>query len=80
MDVTLRSNIIAGQRLAMQGSYERRAPARKAVPLLLDARGGLREYVRDHGEDATASIRNRGEWPVCDDTRRRERRMSGDVC
>lgn len=67
----LRELLIAGQRLAMQGSYERRAPAKRAVPFLLDARSGLREYVRDHGEDATASIRNRGAWPVCDDTRRR---------
>lgn len=50
----LRELLIAGQRLAKQGSYERRAPARKAVPFLLDARSGLREYVRDHGEDASA--------------------------
>jgi len=50
----LRELLIAGQRLAMQGSYERRAPAKRAVPFLLDARSGLREYVRDHGEDATA--------------------------
>ncbi len=37
----------------MQGSYERRVPAKKAVPFLLDARGGLREYLREHGEDVT---------------------------
>jgi hypothetical protein len=50
----LHETLIAGQRLAMQGSYERRAPANAAVPFLLDARAGLREYVRVHENDAAA--------------------------
>jgi hypothetical protein len=48
----LRETLIAGQRLAKQGSYERRAPAKKAVPFLLESRAGLREYVRNHEQDA----------------------------
>lgn len=32
-----------GQRLSMQGSYERRAPAAEAVPFLVQARDGLKE-------------------------------------
>ena len=50
----LRETLIAGQRLAMQGSYERRAPAKKAVPFLLEARMGLREYVQEHDNDVEA--------------------------
>lgn len=50
----LRATLIAGQQLAMQGSYERRAPAKKAVPYLLDARTGLRTYVREHDQEAEA--------------------------
>ena len=38
----------------MQGSYERRAPAKKAVPFLLDARGGLRKYVKENDQDVEA--------------------------
>ena len=50
----LREILVVGQRLAKQGSYERRAPEKKAVPYLVEARTGLREYVRIHEQDAEA--------------------------
>jgi hypothetical protein len=50
----LRESLLAGQRLAKQGSYERRAPEKKAVPYLVEARTELREYVREHEQEAEA--------------------------
>jgi hypothetical protein len=48
----LRQVLVEGQRRSMQGSYERRAPARKAIPYLIEARAGLRQYVEANGKDA----------------------------
>ncbi|WP_277585232.1 DUF2695 domain-containing protein [Psychrobacillus antarcticus] len=41
----LKETLIEGQKLSMQGSWDRRAPAKKAVPFLLEARRGLKDYV-----------------------------------
>ncbi len=41
-----------GQRLSMQGSYERRAPAVEAVPFLVRARDGLKELTFRGSADA----------------------------
>lgn len=50
----LRDTLIRGQKLSGQGSYERRQPSTKAVPFLLEARLGLREYVRVHERESEA--------------------------
>ncbi|WP_230933917.1 DUF2695 domain-containing protein [Priestia sp. TSO9] len=50
----LKDELIKGQKLAMQGSYQRRAPSKKAIPHLLSARKGLKEYVEKHATDAFA--------------------------
>lgn len=50
----LKSALIEGQRRAMQGSYLRRNPAAPAVPFLLEARSGLKEYVEEHEQDVQA--------------------------
>lgn len=42
----LKDILIKGQQLSMQGSLQRRAPSKKAVPFLLSARQGLKEFVR----------------------------------
>lgn len=43
-----------GQRRSGQGSYMRRAPAKESVPYLLEARSGLKEYLRGHGDSSEA--------------------------
>ncbi len=43
----LRRILIEGQRRSKQGSYMRRNPALAAIPFLLEARSGLRDYVRE---------------------------------
>lgn len=43
-----------GQRLSLQGSYERRAADKKAMPYLLNCRTGLRKYVREHPDTVDA--------------------------
>jgi hypothetical protein len=42
----LQQVLIQGQRLSSQGTYQRRAPAKKSVPFLTEALHGLREYVQ----------------------------------
>ncbi len=44
----LKETLIEGQKLSMQGSWDRRAPAKKAVPFLLEARQGLKDYVAEN--------------------------------
>jgi hypothetical protein len=51
---SLENLLLEGLRRSMQGSYHRRKPAREAVPFLLRARAGLRDYVKKHGECAEA--------------------------
>lgn len=43
-----------GQRLSMQGSYDRRPPAPEAVPFLTRARDGLREFTNSNPGEAQA--------------------------
>jgi hypothetical protein len=50
----LRKLLIAGIKLSMQSSYERRAPAQNALPLFLQARVGLRQFVQDHPQSEEA--------------------------
>ncbi|WP_421535950.1 DUF2695 domain-containing protein [Priestia sp. D3YE.R1] len=50
----LKDELIKGQKLAMQGSYQRRVPSKKAIPHLLAARKGLKEYVKQYSNDALA--------------------------
>ncbi|WP_140457117.1 DUF2695 domain-containing protein [Priestia megaterium] len=50
----LKDELIKGQKLAMQGSYQRRAPSKKAIPHLLAARKGLKKYVKQYSNDALA--------------------------
>ncbi|MED4455680.1 DUF2695 domain-containing protein [Metabacillus fastidiosus] len=50
----LQNQLIQGQRLSMQGSYQRRAPAKKAVSYLLSARKGLNEYVKQNTDNILA--------------------------
>ncbi len=50
----LRGLLQSGIRLSKQGSYQRRAPAPEAVPLLVEARDGLRRLVRMSPNDADA--------------------------
>ncbi len=38
----------------MQGSYQRRSPAKPAIPFLLEARSGLKKYVEAHEDDDKA--------------------------
>jgi tetratricopeptide (TPR) repeat protein len=44
----LKQTLVEGQKLSMQGSMDRRAPAKKAVPFLLKARQGLKEYLKEN--------------------------------
>jgi predicted Zn-dependent protease len=46
--------LLEGQRRTMQGSYKRRAPAGDSVPLLLQARTSLKEYLKEQGDDVEA--------------------------
>ncbi|WP_440604620.1 DUF2695 domain-containing protein [Bacillus sp. GB_SG_008] len=50
----LKATLIQGQRLSMQGSLQRRAPSKKAVPFLLSARQGLKEFVIENSNNALA--------------------------
>ncbi|MHA7098801.1 DUF2695 domain-containing protein [Priestia aryabhattai] len=50
----LRIELVKGQKLAMQGSYQRRAPLKKAIPHLLVARKGLKDYVTQYPTNALA--------------------------
>ena len=50
----LAKTLIEGQRRSMQGSYKRRQPAAGAIPFLLQARSGLKEYVEEHDRDVQA--------------------------
>jgi len=50
----LRIELVKGQKLAMQGSYQRRAPSKKAIPHLLVARKGLKDYVTQDPTNALA--------------------------
>jgi hypothetical protein len=54
---SLEELLVQGQRLSMQGSYERRAPAPDAVPFLVRARDGLKEM-------ATRSSSNPQVWQL----------------
>lgn len=48
----LKKLLETGQRLSMQGSYERRSPAKKAIPYLMESRNGLRKFVLQSPEVA----------------------------
>jgi hypothetical protein len=50
----LRKVLIEGLRRTMQGSYMRREPASEAIPFLLEARSGLKQYVREHEKESDA--------------------------
>ncbi|WP_235950812.1 hypothetical protein [Heyndrickxia shackletonii] len=50
----LKDILIKGQQLSMQGSLQRRAPSKKAVPFLLSARKGLKEFVIENSNNALA--------------------------
>jgi tetratricopeptide (TPR) repeat protein len=50
----LREILQAGQAASMQGSFQRRAPAKQALPALLEARAGLRQLVQLQPEVAEA--------------------------
>jgi tetratricopeptide (TPR) repeat protein len=50
----LQNQLIQGQKISMQGSYQRRAPAKKAIPYLLSARKGLNEYVKQNADNVLA--------------------------
>ncbi len=52
---SLEELLMQGQRLSMQGSYERRPPAAEAVPFLVRARDGLKQM-------ATRSSANEQVW------------------
>lgn len=46
--------LVEGQRRSKQGSYMRGNPASAAIPFLLEARSGLRDYVRENDTNAEA--------------------------
>lgn len=50
----LKNELIKGQKLAMQGSYERKEPAKKAIPYLLKVKKGLYEYIKLDSDNALA--------------------------
>lgn len=50
----LRQILIEGQRRSKQGSYMRRNPESAAVPFLIEARSGLRDFVRENDTNAEA--------------------------
>ncbi|WP_336769779.1 DUF2695 domain-containing protein [Bacillus bombysepticus] len=50
----LKATLIQGQQLSMQGSLQRRAPSKKAVPFLLSARQGLKEFVIENSNNVLA--------------------------
>jgi hypothetical protein len=47
---SLEDLLLKGQRLSMQGSYDRRAPAPEAVPFLMRARDGLKDMAADSSD------------------------------
>ena len=51
---TLRASLLQGIRLSKQGSYQRRAPAPEAVPILISARDGLRDFIKLFDDNAEA--------------------------
>jgi tetratricopeptide (TPR) repeat protein len=50
----LQRELVKGQKLAMQGSYQRRSPSKKAIPHLLNARKGLNEYLEQYPDNTLA--------------------------
>jgi hypothetical protein len=50
----LREVLLHGIRLSMQGSYARRRPAKRAIPILEDGRRRLRRFVQDDPSNAEA--------------------------
>ncbi|WP_181149531.1 hypothetical protein [Bacillus sp. MYb209] len=42
----LQHELIEGQKFAMQGSYQRKLPSKKAIPYLLSARKGIPNMER----------------------------------
>lgn len=50
----LKDELLKGQKLSGQGSYRRRAADEAAVPYLLNAKYGLKDYVERNPEDAEA--------------------------
>lgn len=50
----LKETLIEGQKLSMQGSLDRRTPAKKAVTFLLEAKQGLKNYVLENETDPLA--------------------------
>ena len=50
IEIELRS----AMNLTLQGSYRRRAPSKRAVPLLEESRKGLEKWIEEHGESADA--------------------------
>jgi hypothetical protein len=51
---SIKKTLIEAQKLSMQGSMDRRAPAKKAVPFLIKPRQGLKDYVKGNGTDPLA--------------------------
>jgi hypothetical protein len=47
----LRSVLVRGQKLSLQGSYVRKAPAAESLPDLLESRRQLLNYLQDHPEE-----------------------------
>ncbi|WP_019413165.1 DUF2695 domain-containing protein [Paenisporosarcina sp. TG20] len=50
----LQNELIQGQKLSMQGSDQRRAPEKIAIPYLLSARKGLKEFVKQNEDNSLA--------------------------
>lgn len=50
----LKELLLKGQQLSMQGSLDRRMPAKESIPYLLDARKGLKQYVLLNPDDYSA--------------------------
>ncbi|EJS05244.1 DUF2695 domain-containing protein [Bacillus mycoides] len=50
----LQKELIEGQKLAMQGSYERKEPNKRAVPYFLNAKKGLYEYIKCNPDNSLA--------------------------
>jgi hypothetical protein len=50
----LQNELIQGQKLSMQGSDQRRAPEKIAIPYLLSARKGLKEFVKENEDNSLA--------------------------
>jgi hypothetical protein len=50
----LKQTLVEGQKLSLQSSMDRRAPAKKAVPFFLKARQGLKEYLKENGTNHLA--------------------------